>query len=112
MPINIEREIIDAYVYGPIAKKIYWRKSPEEVGTVVWIKWGWDRESNFSDLKAKEMVKSKATVSVIDVERKKVLTVKVIQGDDLFKKDESDSGFDRSWPVDKVVKYLKSLPRR
>lgn len=113
--IDIDQKAVDSLVYPKLSDTLR-AQSPQEVGTVVLIRWYWEKEGYYTDAKTGQVTGDAywgfAKVSIVDWQDKMLI------GEEIFTGDAPASGLTRAGdyksqqPIFKVVQYLESLPKR
>ncbi len=112
--LDIDSKTIDWFTFPKLDESIK-AKTPEEMKTIVMIKWGEIKEGDYLDekgVKVGEAFRSTATLTIIDWEKKTKIGEKIILGQSPLKTHQLDGDFKSAQPMFKVIEYLEQLPQK
>ena len=113
--VNTERKEVDDWTYPKLPQTIQAR-DPDAVDTVVLITWEKEKAGVYQDVETEEETgeayRSKAFITLIDWQEKKIIAEKVFTGQEPLKGLSRDGDFTSQWPMFDVIDYLMELPRK
>lgn len=117
--IDLKEKAVDYWTYSKLPSEIK-ALTPNEVGTIVFIDWGWKKVGDYQLKDTGETVgeakQSLATVSIIDNETKEKVLTKVFIGQEPIAgrqvKENESADFASARPTFDIIDFLKNLPRK
>lgn len=113
--VDVDRRIVDTWTYPKLAEAIR-AKNPQEVGTLVLIKWGREKIGDYQNVETGERTgeafRGKASLTVIDWNNKFKLAEEVITGEEPATALRGKGNYESQQPMFKILAYLKRLPQK
>lgn len=106
--VDIDENEID-HIYFDLPEELI-AKSPEEVGTIIWLNWGEVLVGRYTDGAGGYRIICEVTI--IDKEKSTIVDKETFSGSDPLSVKEGSGNRTGSKPTNEIINYISTLPRK